>query len=106
MLSGRVVLVRYKALDPQRLGNGLEAAVRRDLSITKGYLENELPEHALARALVCGPQGAELWAELLEECLGVPSAKLGETDLRPALPSGRPWHVMAPLLGAAETEVG
>ena len=106
ILAGRVALIRYKSLDPIRLGNGVEAAVRRDLRITRGYLQNELPAHGLSRGLVCGPEGSEeKWSALLEECLGVPSIKLGDGDLRPAMSSGKPWHVLAPLLGVAETEV-
>ena len=104
--SGRVALVRYKTLDPARVGNGLETVVRRDLRITRGYLEEEFPDQPLSRSLVCGPpESDEVWTALLEDCLGVPSVRLGPADLRPASSNGQPWHVMAPLLGAAGVEL-
>ena len=104
--SGRVALVRYKALDPLRVDNGLEAVVHRDLRITRSYLEEEFPDQPLSRSLVCGPaESEEVWTALLEEGLGVPSLRLGPADLRPASSMGQPWHVMAPLLGAASVEL-
>ena len=105
--SGRVVLVRYKALDPLRVDNGLETVVRRDLRITRSYLEEEFPYQPLSRSLVCGPPESDaIWTALLENGLGVPSGRLGPADLRPASSTGQPWHVMAPLLGAAGVELG
>ena len=108
VVSRRAVILRYKAFNPKDLGEGLEAVVRQDLRITRGFLREELPEHPLSRALLCGPPVSEAtWLPLLEECLGAPSQLLSQEDLRPtSLPMAEPWHLMAPLLGAAGMEVG
>ncbi len=106
-VARRAVMLRYKALDPKDLGDGLEAVVRQDLRITRGFIRQELPDQTLSRTLFCGPPSSEeAWLPLLEECLGAPTVRLGEEDLRPtSLPMAEPWHVMAPLLGAAGMEV-
>ncbi len=103
----RALMLRHKALDLIHMDAGREALVRRDLRITRGYLEREFPLLQLERNLLCGPPEAhETWMPMIEECLGAPSVKLNEDDLRPTAASlEEPWHVMAPLLGAAGMEV-
>ena len=107
VVEQKALMVRYKALCPGDLDQDRESLIRRDLRITRGFLDDELPELPLSRSLLCGPPGSERsWIPLLEECLGAPTVKLGEADLRPtALPLTEPWHIMAPMLGAAGMEV-
>jgi len=105
--ANRALMLRHKALEPTHMDAGRESLVRQDLRVTRGFLEREFPLLPLARSLVCGPSATcETWMPMIQECLGAPSVLLNEADLRPtAMSLAEPWHVMAPLLGAAGMEV-
>ena len=101
------VLMRYKNLDPFDLDEGLQSLVRRDLVGTRSLLERDPQADRLARCLVCGPDdSSELWLALVEESLEAPTQPLTVADLRAYDgDAGQPWHVLAPMLGLAATEV-
>jgi len=106
-VQGReALMMRFKALQLVESSNGLEELVRRDLRVTRGFLEKEYPGFRLSRSLFCGPKEDEtIWLSLLEEGLGAPSQTLGEGDLRPtSSPLAEPWSVISPLMGVAGME--
>jgi hypothetical protein len=100
-------VVRYRAssVDP---GDAAQAThVAQDLRILIGFLEQNLPEHTVDSALVCGPpQTAAAWVELLRSRLDLPGGALGAQEL-PVTASAPsvPWQRLAPLLAAATREV-
>lgn len=105
--GGKPVLARYKAAASDLAAEARASMVRRDMRLTRSFVDEQLPELALGPLLLAAP--AELggpWGEWLAEGLGVPVEPLALRHL-PAVAGLSDldlWRV-APLLGAATQEV-
>lgn len=85
-------------------------SILRDLLLTRSFLEDQLGENTVARALVVAPPDLEpRWVEWMQEGLG-PVEPLGPRHL-PLTPESLPqaatlpWELLAPMVGAALREV-
>ncbi len=107
-LGGDPVLQRYKAAAGATPEDAAARLVRRDLRLTRSFLEEKLPGHVLDHTLFVGPSHLEdAWTQWLEEGLGAPVARIDEqrvldVDFAVAAPS---WSHLAPLVGAVRQEV-
>ncbi len=105
--GGKPVLARYKAAASDLAVEARASMVRRDMRLTRSFVDEQLPDLALGPLLLAAP--AELggpWGEWLAEGLGVPVEPLALRHL-PAVAGLADldlWRV-APLLGAATQEV-
>lgn len=105
--GGEPLLHRYKALTGGARGD----LIRRDLALTRLFLGEQIPGAVLGRVLLLAPPASEAaWLGWLGEGLDAPAEALGAAHLPPMSGdpldgSGRPWHEVAPLLGAARLEV-
>lgn len=107
-LGGDPVLQRYKAAAGATPEDAAARLVRRDLRLTRSFLEEKLPGHVLDHTLFVGPPHLEnAWMQWLEDGLGAPVARVDEQrvadiDFAVAAP---PWSQLAPLVGAVRQEV-
>jgi hypothetical protein len=107
--GGEPVLHRYKGFAGSVPEVGRTGLVVRDLKLTRNFLDEQLPGVPLGRVLLLAPPEQEpLWVDLLAEGLGEATVPLDGRSLPPlraedaAVPS---WRDLAPMLGAARTEV-
>jgi hypothetical protein len=72
-----------------------------------GFIDEHLPQHGIAEALVCGPpEAAGPWVELLRDRFELVSRLLEARDLPAELPRrDLPSHQAAPLVAAVTREV-
>lgn len=107
--GGEPVLYRYKSFADELPEAARSGLVVRDLKLTRNFLDEHFPGTALGRVLLLAPPELEpAWLDRLEGGLEAQAAPLDGRHLPPlrveeaAAPS---WRDMAPLLGAARTEV-
>jgi hypothetical protein len=106
--AGEPVLHRSKGLAEGLPLSARGELVRRDLALTRNFLEQQLPGEPAGRTLFSGSAGsAREWLDWLTEGLGVAAEVLGEEHLPPVEGVATPldWHELAPLLGAVRAEV-
>ncbi len=107
-LHGEPVLHRFKNLSDDLPLEVHGAAVRRDLRLTRTFLEDRFPGEEMAPVLLAASEGeAPSWAVWLEEGLERPVELLGPDhvvplDARGGLP---PWPELLPLAGVACEEI-
>ncbi len=107
-LRGEPVLHRFKGASEGLPAEAQGAAVRRDLRLTRTFLEDRLPGDPLARVRLVAPEdAAPSWAGWLEEGLEQPVELLAPAHVVPLeTPGARPpWPELLPLAGAACQEV-
>ena len=95
------ILYRHKAISPGVDHEVLGGLVRRELALTRGFLEQRASQTVINRAFVSatGEQSA-LWAEWMRDSLGCDAATLVEGAGRDV----EPWQ-LAPMVGTACEEV-
>jgi hypothetical protein len=109
--GAELLLHRYKAA-----GEGVESGVRaglvrRDLLLTRNFLEEQLARTRIDRAFLVAPPDLETgWLNLLEDGLGLPVVPLRASHLpfsgsEAAFGTPLPLTLVAPMLGAATREV-
>jgi hypothetical protein len=106
--DGEPVLHRYKGLAAEVSDGDRGELVRRDLMLTRNFLEESLPGARFARVIVAVPDRMEgRWLELLGEALEAPAQALGTDHLPPVggTSTALEWRELAPLLGATRQEV-
>jgi hypothetical protein len=104
--GAELVLYRYRSLDPALPAPERGALVRRDLRLTRAFLEEQLPDEALSRVLLAAPREAEEhWLIWIESELGSPAEAVTERHLPVVTSQPLPWWELAPLLGAAYQEI-
>ena len=104
---GEPLLYRYKSLGdlPE---SARDAAIRRDLHLTRSFVESHLPDVALSRLVLATAPSVDpmIWTAWLEETLEVRAEAVGMEHL--PLARGRtdlPWQETAILAGGAAVEV-
>ena len=107
--EGEPVLYRFKPAAEGADGMDAQPAlVRRDLRLTRGFLESSFPGASISRVVaLVPPESEEKWLSWLAEGLGVtPEPFDGRHAPRLTVgPSSVSWGVTAPLLGASNREV-
>ncbi len=104
---GEPVLARYKATVEDLALEARASMVRRDMRLTRSFVEEQLPELPLGALLLAAPAGlAGPWGQWLAEGLNVPVELLSPRHLPEVsgLTEGDLWR-LAPLVGAATREV-
>ncbi len=102
--GGEPVLHRYKSLQGS---DGESELIRRDLRLTRTFLEQQLPDVPLAAVCLVAPREVEAsWLAWLSEELEQPARPVAREHLPPlAGAESRPLGELVPLLGAALREV-
>lgn len=104
---GEPLLYRFKALG-ELPPEALESVVRRDLHLTRTFVEQHRPDTSLARlVLAADPEVAPaIWTAWLEHELGVRAEAMGLEHLPLVRPrTDLPWQEAAILAGGAAAEV-
>lgn len=104
---GEPVLARYKATVEDLAPDARASMVRRDMRLTRSFVEEQLPELGLGPLVLSAPAGlAGPWGEWLAEGLLVPVETLAPRHL-PAVSGLADFDLwrLAPLVGAATREV-
>ncbi len=107
-LHGEPVLHRYKGLSESLPPEALAGAVRRDLRLSRTFLEDRFPGEEPAPALLAAPEdAAPSWAAWLEDGFEAPVELVSPAHLVPIEVRGdRPaWPELLPLAGAVCQEV-
>lgn len=106
--DGEPLLHRYKSFAASLPEGFREGFVARDLSLTRNFLEEQVPGESVVRALVAAPAAERgAWVERLSQVFDAPAEAIGREHL-PPLDAAVPrtdWHRLAPLLGAVAREV-
>lgn len=103
MRGGEPTLHRFKSIDPTSSSEVVEAVASRDLSLTRGYLEEQLggrdPERVL---LSVAAEEAEEWRRRFESGLGWSTILIGSESLPVSAGFDRlPLSNVAPMVGVA-----
>ena len=99
---GEPALYRFKGFE----GAGGDAAVPRDLRLTRAFVLEQLPDTALERVVLAAPaERAGQWAQWLEEGFGRRVEPLDALQLPLTSTERVTWAEVAPMLGAARQEV-
>lgn len=107
-LHGQPVLHRFKNFSENLPPDAQGGSVRRDLRLTRTYLEDRFPGEPLAPVVLAAPEDvASSWAVWLEEGLEQPVQILGLDHVVPLGGRGSlpPWPDLLPLAGAASEEI-
>jgi hypothetical protein len=105
--AGGPVLFRHKPVDASVDAAVQEAAIVRELRLTRSFLEERLPGREVASAFVAAAEPAG-WIAWLRDGLGVAAEPLSSAALDSVtvrLPAGWLWAEGGPLLGVALEEV-
>jgi hypothetical protein len=105
---GAPILHRYKPMPEGTSAAARAALVRRDLRLTRSFLDEQLPDAPRLPAIVAAPPDLEpIWLEWISQGLGASAEPLAAGHL-PPLALAAPGHSaieIGPLLGAAAREV-
>jgi len=107
-LHGEPVLHRFKTFSDSLPSEAQGDAVRRDVRLTRTFLEDRFPGEELAPVLLAAPEEAvPSWALWLEEGIERPVQPVGPDHLVPLEARGArpPWPELLPLAGAASQEI-
>jgi hypothetical protein len=110
-LRGEPVLHRFKSLSESLPPEAQGAAVRRDLRLTRTFLEDRYPGEEPATLLLAAPEdAAPAWAAWLEQGFEGPVELVGAAHVVPIDVRGEPpilpaWPEILPLAGAVCQEV-
>jgi hypothetical protein len=104
---GEPVLHRFKPMPAETTGAARSALVRRDLRLTRSFLDEQLPDEPRLPAIVAVPGDLEpTWLEWIAHDLGTTAVSLGFEHLPPLSGAeGLKALDVGPLLGAASREV-
>lgn len=104
---GEPVLHRYKAMPAEATGAARSGLVRRDLRLTRSFLDEQIPDEPRLPAIVAVPGDLEpTWLEWIAYDLGATAVSLGFEHLPPLSgAAGLKAIDVGPLLGAASREV-
>jgi len=116
--GGEPVLHRFKSFSDALPREARAGAVRRDMRLTRSFLEDHFPEAPLGGVLLAAPEGeSALWAEWIEHGLGHPVALAFDGPVvavrtapdaaggAAAGPERPPWPELLPLAGTVCQEV-
>jgi hypothetical protein len=105
--GGVPLVARYKPMVEELAPDAQAAMIRRDLKLTRTFVEEQVPGGDFPTVLLSAPKGSEgPWSQWLAEGLEVPVESVGAGHLAPLSgASDLDLSRLVPLLGAASLEV-